>query len=308
MAGEMLARQATSDTATGTPRSLTRDNQLRGQLETSLDALLGQGVVSGGVVSHTSGLSVEVAAGSVFFSRGVTLTLGAAQSYTALVANQTAYLWGKLTRTAATVTSPTASDTYALSLSHNTTGVAPDAYSFCLASIDTSATTVLSIDNAPPGKFALPRANHGYLALELAGASTTLSAAQYRHQRLHVTGEAAAAELLFPADAGGHWWVFNDRVAPLTVMVEGQTGVTLAPGEDVEVFANGTDLVSRPAGGTLAALVTDYEQLRWEVDYSRLLWRRFLRQVAATPLAPFVFIDPLLREELLLAQSANVPV
>lgn len=130
-----MATLALQMAATGNDWSLTRDTQLRTQLETALSHIHGSGVVSGGYVSRTAAFAVEVANGTVFFTEGVTLTLSAAAAYSSLVAG-TNYLWGVITVTRANPTLPAASDTYALTLTHNTTGTAPSSRHFLLAEIN----------------------------------------------------------------------------------------------------------------------------------------------------------------------------
>lgn len=155
-----LARQQTLDANTDRPWSLVRDNQLRAQLEAALTAAgLGPGILSGGSVSHVTGYTVQVENGSVILSEGVVRTLTDPQNYTAAVATSTIYLWAVLTRTAAASTEPTESDTYALTVTHNLTGVAPSALHFPLAVLTTDANGVVSIDDYPAGKYvSLPRA------------------------------------------------------------------------------------------------------------------------------------------------------
>lgn len=150
-----MATLALQMAATGNDWSLTRDTQLRTQLETALNHIHGTGVVSGGYVTRTAAFAVEVASGTVFFTEGVTLTLSAAAAYSSLVAG-TNYLWGVITVTRANPTQPTASDTYALTLTHNTTGTAPSSRHFLLAEINCRTAGMESqsdIENNPTGKY-----------------------------------------------------------------------------------------------------------------------------------------------------------
>lgn len=146
-----LARQATSDTDYAA-FSLVRDNQLRTQLEAGLLAAIPSGVVSGCLLTKVSGFTVSIPSGAVFFAQGVTLTLGSAQQYTAGSAG-TVYVWAKILRTAGTFTDPLASDTYSLSVTHNTSGTAPSSDHFPLAILLTNAAGIQHIDNAPAGKY-----------------------------------------------------------------------------------------------------------------------------------------------------------
>ena len=137
--------------ATGNDWSLTRDTQLRTQLETSFDAIHGHGVISGGYVTRTAAFAVEVASGTVLYAEGVALTLSVAAAYSSLVPG-VCYLWGVITRTAANPTLPAASDTYALTLTHNTTGSAPSTLHFLLAECNCRTAGMLAqtdIENQP---------------------------------------------------------------------------------------------------------------------------------------------------------------
>lgn len=141
--------------ATGNDWSLTRDTQFRTQLETSFTNLHGSGVISGGYVTKTAAFAVEVASGTKLFHEGVSLTLSAAASYSSLEAG-TCYLWGKINVTRANPTLPATSDTYALTLTHNTTGTAPSADHFLLATIVAGTGGIAAqsdINQHPTGKY-----------------------------------------------------------------------------------------------------------------------------------------------------------
>src|SRR5687767_8619757 len=128
-----LARQMA---AAGNKASLTRLNQLTDQLEAGFDAIHGKGVISGGYVNRTGNFAVSVeSTGTILYAYGKTLTLASDAAYSSIPDHATVYLWGKITRTAADPTVPTAEDTYALSLTHNTTGVAPSADHFQLTGV-----------------------------------------------------------------------------------------------------------------------------------------------------------------------------
>lgn len=151
-----LPRQQTLDASTGRRWSLARDNDLRDTLEAALLVMAPAGCVSGGLVTQTTGYSVRVASGSVFWAYGKLLTLAANQDYSGgSVASDTLYLWGAITRTAASGTDPTADDTYALTITHNTTAASPGSDYFLLAVYDTDGAGVLpaTIDSYPEGKF-----------------------------------------------------------------------------------------------------------------------------------------------------------
>jgi len=76
---------------------------------------------------------------------------------------------------------------------------------------------------------------------EPAGTKTAL-----RFFYLTVTGVLAASWTAYmPAGPMAHFWAANNTTGGqnITIMVSGQTGVTLAPGEVVECYLNGTDVV-----------------------------------------------------------------
>jgi hypothetical protein len=144
-----LARQGTS---TGQPYSLARANQLNDQLEAGLGALAAPGVVTGATLTKTTGYSLSIAAGT-FWAFGMLHTLAAPQAYTAAEASTTVYVWAKVARTPANQAVPTALDTYALSVTHNTTGTAPSSEHFLLGVLTTDGSGILTIENYPAGKY-----------------------------------------------------------------------------------------------------------------------------------------------------------
>lgn len=110
----MLSRLGTN-AQIGKPFSVVRNNQALDQLEATFEALVGHGVISGGVVSVTTGRTVKVPSGTVFLVQGVLYTLAADATIT-LPASTTGTLYGQIVRTAANVDNKGDSDTYALSL------------------------------------------------------------------------------------------------------------------------------------------------------------------------------------------------
>lgn len=133
--------------------SIFADNQLRDTLETGLAAALGVGVLAKGRVSKTAALAVEVETGTILFCEGVAVTLGSAAGYSGLTAGTTNYLWGLVTRTARDRNTITALDTWALVLSHNTTGTPPSALHIPLATLSIPVSSITGIDDAPAGKY-----------------------------------------------------------------------------------------------------------------------------------------------------------
>lgn len=142
--------------AEGEEWSLVRDTQLRDRLEAALHAAVGAGVVSGGGVVKTGVTTVQLAAGTVIFNRGVLYTVPTAVSTSILNANATVQLWGKITRTAAAQADPLAEDTYTFPLTTtvSATPTPPSADHVHLATIVTDATPeITSVDDNPPGKY-----------------------------------------------------------------------------------------------------------------------------------------------------------
>jgi hypothetical protein len=142
--------------ATGKPWSLVRDSQFREELEAALHSAVGAGVVSGGAVAKTAAMTVELAAGTVIFNRGVLYTVPTAVSSTILNASATVQLWGKITRAAANQDNPGDEDTYTFPLSTTveTTPTPPSADHVHLATIVTdSGPDITSVDDNPPGKY-----------------------------------------------------------------------------------------------------------------------------------------------------------
>lgn len=164
--GDFLPLQ---NTATGRLWSLARDTQFADELEAGLEVALGSGVVSGGGVTKTAALSVQVTSGTVFFSRGVRVTLSSAAAYPSVPNSPTVTLWGRILRTAPDYTLVSALATYALEMNHTTDGSTPAGTGwFKLAVIRVSGGSITSIDQAPPGKFVRATAPIPYGKLSVA--------------------------------------------------------------------------------------------------------------------------------------------
>lgn len=160
------------DSDTDAKLSLARAIQPLSQLEDSLTALFGRGVVSGGVVTSPAAFTARVPSGTVFFSDGYLLTLAADQDRSGLTASATNSLWGKITVTRANPANPDDADTYALTLTHNTTGSSPGAGYFLIAVLTTDGAGVTAIDNQPAGRWVRPIAPAKGTATATAGAAT----------------------------------------------------------------------------------------------------------------------------------------
>lgn len=133
--------------------SLTRAMQVITALETTALLVPGNGVLAGGFVTVVSGFSVRIPSGTKLLVEGYAYTLAANQEYSAASASTTVYLWATVTRTAALKTAPTAEDTYALTVTHNTTGSSPGSNYILMAVMTTSGSAVVAINNSPSGKY-----------------------------------------------------------------------------------------------------------------------------------------------------------
>lgn len=136
--------------------SLDRDTQLRTVLEDAFSALHGSGFLSGGLVTKTAAYSIAIASGSQLFAEGKRLTLSALAAYTATEGAGTVYVWGKITRTAATQATKTALDTYALTVTHSLTDSTPSGYQFRVAILTLNGSGITAIDSLPAGKYLRP--------------------------------------------------------------------------------------------------------------------------------------------------------
>jgi hypothetical protein len=227
--------------------SLERDNQTRTQLEAASDALYGSGVVSGGVVSAVSGLTVQLATGTVLYSQGLTLTLSQAITES-LTDNATNWVWALIARTAADQADKHALDTYAGDLVHTVgaTAVAPSALHIPVAKVVTSGGAVSSIDNAPAGKYLRSLPNWGMLIKDVAGsANVTLTEAEARNGIVHLTGALTGnIALILPTRAGLHWTIYRNTTGEFTVTLKtaAGTGPTLDADAIATVYCDGTDI------------------------------------------------------------------
>lgn len=150
-----LPRQVTSP-ATTYYHSTTRDNQLRTALESACQALgLASGIVSGGAVTKTAVFTVSLAISTKIICEGYVHTLAVAVEYTAAVPSDTVYVYATVTRTAAGAANPTVADTYALTITHNTTGISPGALYTPIAILTTDANEITAITE-PALKYARP--------------------------------------------------------------------------------------------------------------------------------------------------------
>lgn len=242
-----LASQAPDSDGYGNPPSLKRDIQALAQLEDSLTALVGRGVVSGGVVTSPAAFTARVPAGTVFFADGVLLTLAADQDRSGLDPSATVHLWGKITVTRASPANPNDPDTYALTLTHNTTGSSPGTGYFRIAVLTTGGAGVTAIDNQPAGKFiaGLPPAKG--TATAVAGAAT-----------LHMPAGKVTTESLTTASGAVYTLVLtNSLISPSSlVFVSVATGTNTAPGLLLRRVQPGSGSVeihveNEPGGGAL---------------------------------------------------------
>lgn len=123
-----LAAPASDSDQTTAKVSLYRALQPLTQLEDYLRALHGNGVVSGGLMTHVSGFSVRFPIGSVVAQDGVLYTLAGNADTVLSPGVSPVYTYGKVTKTAAAGANPNDADTYAFSTTQNTTGATPAGY------------------------------------------------------------------------------------------------------------------------------------------------------------------------------------
>ena len=100
------------------------------------------------------------------------------------------------------------------------------------------AGTLTIAANSNPTPYTIP---YSATPDEPAGTKTAL-----RFFYMNVTGALSGAWTAYmPAGPMAHFWVTNSTTGGynITIMVSGQTGVTLAPGEVIECYLNGTDVV-----------------------------------------------------------------
>lgn len=136
--------------------STTRDNQFRTALESACQALgLAAGIVSGGAVTKTAAFTVSLAISTKIVCEGYVHTLAAAVAYVAAVPSNTVYVFATVTRTAGGAATPTVADSYALTVTHNTTGASPGALYTPIAVLTTNASEITAITE-PAGKYARP--------------------------------------------------------------------------------------------------------------------------------------------------------
>ena len=254
-----LARQGA---LTGKPYSLARDNQLRSQIEAAFTLGLGLGVVSGGRCVKTTGFSAQIAAGTVFWAEGVSLTLASAQTYTAAVIDRSAtapiYIYAQILRTAASQSVAANLDTYTLDITYNTTGAAPSDAHFLIATHTTDGVGILTIDDAPQGKY-LPMLRR--VALVPKRLTVLTSGVSYRVTCDFSPGgkfEDPCFMLSVPSDEGGI--IINPNLQEFT---RGQFGLTLYVPPDASVGTYGgirdlelsVTLVGRGWSGNATTLV-----------------------------------------------------
>lgn len=225
----MIARLAPN--STDAPFSRYRHNQGLDQLEGASEALFGHGVVSGGVVVVVSALQVKVPSGTVFLVQGVAYTLPADVTINLPASTTGGTLYGKLTRTAGTITDRTSLDTYGLSLSVS----APAAPYNALAIFTTGVSSVTSLTEPTSGKYALPQLHPRIRSVTATGTVTV------DDEAIFADATAGAIVLTLPAASAGF--------RPVRVMKTDSSGNT------VTVQRAGSDTIN---GATTNVLSTQY--------------------------------------------------
>lgn len=133
--------------------SLVRSNDMAAVIGGGMEVLFGQGVVSGCNLFDNTGLSMKIPSGARFWLAGAAMSLSADQVFNGCADNATNTVWATIARTPASQSLPNASDTWALSVTSNTTDTAPDAWHFRLAKVTTKSGKITAIQNSLAGKF-----------------------------------------------------------------------------------------------------------------------------------------------------------
>lgn len=137
-----------------------RDTQFREVLGAALDAILGHGVIQGGMVEATGDLAAKMPLGTVFFAGGGIWRTTQDASWPSLDPVGPNYLWANPWRQPADLSAGPLSiqgqmqmDTFGVDLDQNTDGVPPWSMGICVAVIAMANSKISSIDNFPVGKF-----------------------------------------------------------------------------------------------------------------------------------------------------------
>lgn len=185
------------------PFSKARDDQLREQLEDAFEALIGFGIVSGGRIVDNGGASVYLESGTIFFYNGVLYTLGSNVVYNGSADANLNTIWGRLVKTAASQSGDASRlllSTYAVSLTSNTTDIAPGADYKRMAFVRVESMDITGINNAPPGKTVR-------LTDPLRSGKNTVAATG-----ASVIESDEAQVILGPATIGGAWGVYGKAI------------------------------------------------------------------------------------------------
>lgn len=195
MASANLLPRPAETSATSAKVSLARILQLIEAIQTGQDALLGRGILDGGVVTKTAAFSVSLATGTKITDSGMVHTLTAPKAYTAAVTSSDIFLWGILERTSADPMQPMALDTYDFRLAHTLTPAAPIEGSIPqdrwipLSEWETDGSGIIdaSINDNPDGKYITDLASSlGDLADVIAEVETARGSLPSLDQRLDV--------------------------------------------------------------------------------------------------------------------------
>lgn len=234
------------------PYSLDRDNQRGDELDAGLNARLPPGILSGGGITVSAALEIELAAETVVWTAGLRFNTGVdpLPLTVAGAPSGEVYVWGLLTRTAANQNERTELDTYAFVLSYLPDDPTPPSeYHVPLAvlPLDGSGNIDAANVNANPlGKWANPP-NRGFRSIDLAGSGDyTLSAAEARAGVLKLTGALTGARsLILPFRAGDVRLIHNATTGAfaITAKIAGGTGEAVPQGAVSSVYCDDTDIV-----------------------------------------------------------------
>lgn len=202
-------------------------NQLDAANLELLQAALGNGALSGGLITIGSGFSVSVAALEALVSTRV--KTDAATTVGGLTPSTTNYLWLRQDGTFGpnfTSTPPDTADGHG------------DYFLWGLAITDGSGVTSVVNDRRIFQSLT-------YLAKSVAGGSdVTLTIAEAKNRHLELTGLLTASiNLILPLYAGAEYVIFNNTTGAFTLTVKGAsgTGIAVGQGKTAILRSNGTN-------------------------------------------------------------------
>lgn len=210
--------------------TVTKWNSLIDALETFGVTLIGRGIVSGLVLSISSGLTVAISDG-VLNSRSVVSLTGITSFVCAPSVTQ--YLW---IDESGTVTS-TSTTTY------------PGGNVVCLGKVVTGASTITSITEHNREWIGVPLQSAqqigGYTSIAVASSNITLTEAQYQNRVIEFTGTLGAnIEVYVPPTPGCEWTFLDSSTGAFTITIKvlAGTGIALAHTKTCKLWTNGVNV------------------------------------------------------------------